>query len=217
MATRRAQRQAVHGRDEMLGMLVSCISGAAVLAFISPQLLRGTLGYLLGGGALFASVFAVIFHLRQGGSMAGAFLLVMLTGSLTAGSMYGIWWYSFVYLASQPNLFNVSALGQSVQQPMLLQPTSTSIPATSSAALVAAPSADASKQCGRARVQGVEALALRAEPTQRAAQLGAVPEDEVVDLACTPTVISDNIVWQKVRWGNTNGWMSTRFLQGQQP
>lgn len=211
------RRHAVRGRDEMLEMLVSCIGAAAILAFMSPQLLRGVLGYLLGGAALFAIVFAVFFHLRQGGSLAGALLLVMLTGSVTAGSMYGIWWYSFVYLASQPDLFNVAALGQSIQQPTVLPSPRASVPSTPSAASVAAPSVDVSTSCGRALVRGVEALALREGPTQRAAQLAAVPQDEAVDLACVPTVTSENIVWQKVHRGDTEGWMSTSFLQVQQP
>lgn len=205
----------------MLGMLVSCIGAAAILAFISPQLLFGLYGRVLGIGATVAIVLAIFFHLRQGGSIIGALLHVLLTGGLAAGSMYGIWWYFFIHLASQPNLFSFAPLGQT----SFNSPTTVSQPHPSVSAAVSmdeslsTPPLPVSPMpgCGRATVYEVEALALRAEPTRSSHQLTAVDRGNKVDLLCEPTVHADEREWYKVRYGVIEGWMSARYLDVQQP
>lgn len=222
MTTRKAQREASRGRDESLGMLVSCISAAAMLAFISPQLLLGTLGYVLGSGAILAIILAVVCHLRQGGSMAGAFVLVLLAGSLTTGTMFGIWWYFVVYLPAQPNLLNVGALGTSINsQPTAAAHTdsaqsSTSPIVTTAASAQSVPSA-AAQVCGTAAVREVQALALRAAPARKSPQLATVAQGTHVGLICAPLVRADDLDWYKVKYGAIEGWMSARYLDIQQP
>ncbi|HEY0737749.1 MAG TPA: SH3 domain-containing protein [Herpetosiphonaceae bacterium] len=222
MTTRRARREAARGRDEMLGMLVSCIGCAAILAFISPQLLQGTLGAMLGAGAVLSIVFAIFFHLRHGGSAAGALVLVLFSVSITAGSMFGLWWYLFVYVASQPGLFTFGALAQS-PAPQPTSATTLSAPGFSSDLAEAGPAVAPSiapvpgSTCGSAVVKEVEALALRAEPTRSSQQLAAIARGNRVDILCTASVQADDREWYNVRSGSVEGWMSARYLDVQQP
>lgn len=222
MATRRARREAARGRDEMLGMLVSCIGCALILAFISPQLLLGGIGIVLGMGAALAIVFAIFFHLRHGGSAAGALVLVLFTGGITAGSMYGLWWYLFVYVASQPGLFTFGtpALPQSSQPQStvaLPSPVFSSDLADGAPTVAPSPSLMPGSTCGSAVVQEVEVLALRAEPTRSSQQLAAIGRGNLVELLCADSVQADGRQWYKVRSGNLEGWMSARYLRMQQP
>lgn len=222
MTTRRVRRQAERGRDEMLGMLVSCIGCAAILAFVSPQLLLGGIGMVLGIGAALAIVFAIFFHLRQGGSAAGALVLVLFTGGITAGSMYGLWWYLFVYVASQPGLFTfgIPALPQSSQpqsRAALPSPAFSSDLADAAPTVVPSSSPMPGSICGSAVVQEVEALALRAQPTRSSQQLAAIARGNQVDVLCVAPVQADDREWYNVRSGNVEGWMSARYLTMQQP
>ncbi len=221
MTHRRRRAQAARGRDECLGMLVLCIGGAAIIAFISPRLLLGAYGLIFGIGAVLSIILAAVFHLRQGGSATGALVLVLFTASITTGSLYGVWWYFFIHIASQP-LFTFESLGQTgAREPargFVVQPSV--LPADGpGVGLVVSPSPSLmpAQTCGRAVVYDVDALALRAKPTRSPQQLAAVARGTPVDLACEDPIHADNIQWYKVRLGAIEGWMSARYLQVQQP
>lgn len=218
MTTRRARREAALGRGEMLGTLVSCIGCAAILAFISPQLLLGKWGAMLGAVAALSAVLAIFFHLRDGGSAAGALVLVLFIGGITAGSMYGLWWYLFVYVASQPFSFGTPAQSQAPQPQSTSAMPAPSFNATlveSTSTVVPSPSPMPGSICGSAVVIEVEALALRAEPTRSSQQLAAIGRENLVELLCTDPVQADGREWYKVRSGNVEGWMSARYLHVQ--
>ncbi|HEY0607389.1 MAG TPA: SH3 domain-containing protein [Herpetosiphonaceae bacterium] len=218
MTTREARQQAALGRGEMLGTLVSCIGCAAILAFISPQLLLGKWGAMLGAVAALSAVFAIYFHLRDGGSAAGALVLVLFVGGITAGSMYGLWWYLFVYVASQPFTFGTVAQSQApppTSATTLPSPGFNAALAESTATVAPSPSPMPGSICGSAVVIEVEALALRAEPTRSSQQLAAIVRGNLVDLLCIDPVQADGREWYKVRSGNVEGWMSARYLHVQ--
>jgi hypothetical protein len=209
------------GRDEMLGILVSCIGAAAILAFISPQLLFGPYGLVLGSGAALAIVLAIFFHLRQGGSLVGACIHILLTGGLTAGSMYGIWWYFFIHLASQPNLLSFGPIAPTTFNPPAgisqTHPTVSAAVSTDGRLSTAPLTASPVPTCGTATVHEVDALALRAEPTRGSQQRTAIERGNRVELLCEPIVHADDREWYKVRYGTIEGWMSARYLHVQQP
>jgi|GEM_PF-6558352 len=70
----------------------------------------------------------------------------------------------------------------------------------------------ASDGCGRARVVGVEALAIRAAPTRQSTQVGAAPAGATVEVLCDRPVAADERVWLRVRYGAIEGYMSDRYL-----
>lgn len=67
--------------------------------------------------------------------------------------------------------------------------------------------------CRQATVVGVDALAIRAEPSRSSAQLGEVPRGGVVDVLCQAPIDADGRTWIKARSGAMEGYMSTNYLQ----
>lgn len=213
----RARRAARRDRDDALDVFLRCIATGAIVACFVPGLLTGALGKLFLTAAVLSGFFAILFHVRQGGSIVGALLRLVWIGSIGAGTIIGVWWYFTVYLAAQPHLFNFGSLGQ--QPPLsihsaasITNPVSaTSQPVIPIVTVVpqvqAAPSA-----CGEAVVKGTTALSIRAAPTRQSQRLGVVPEGHTVMLVCSPEVTADGLRWYRVSSGTVDGWMSARYL-----
>lgn len=75
------------------------------------------------------------------------------------------------------------------------------------------PVRDPNEVCGQATVVGVDALAIRAEPSRSSALLAEVQRGGVVDVLCQEPIDADGRTWAKVRSGAVEGYMSTNYLQ----
>lgn len=207
--SRSGNRRIRQGRDEALGIIVSCIGAGAILAYVSPALLPGPYGWVLGAGIVFGAIVAMIGQRRSGGSFAGGLFRIVVVAGITAASMFGLWWYFFVYIASQPSLFDFSSIGKATEQTAIADQQQLRLLASASAPAEGEPGAGL---CGSAIVQGVELLNLRSQPSLASEALVAIPQGQTVQVLCDPQTQADSIVWQKVRSGSTEGWMSIRFL-----
>lgn len=106
MATRR--RRQTQPTNEILGMVVSCIGGYAILFGISPTIANGTIGLFLIGGAILSSILYIIIGLRNGRQVFRSIIELLIVSLIAFVTVYGCIWYFTVYLASQSNLFNFS-------------------------------------------------------------------------------------------------------------
>jgi hypothetical protein len=198
---------------------VSCIAGAAILAYMSPQLLLSAYGVVLGIGALVAILFAIFFHHRHGGTIAGAVTLVLFVGGLSVGTFYAVWWYFFIHLAAQPLFSFQAAPPRQPAATAIIAPTATVLtetPPAHIAPIVVTPS-PTTEVCGTAIVHTVAALAVRAEPTRASEQLTAISQGRTVEVLCDAPIEADDRVWRKVRVQAVEGYMSLRYLTIQQP
>ncbi len=68
------------------------------------------------------------------------------------------------------------------------------------------------EQCGVGTVVNVAALSIREETNRESRMLGEVPGGQQVAVLCVPQIFDDGRSWAFVRYGATEGWMSTNFL-----
>ncbi len=67
--------------------------------------------------------------------------------------------------------------------------------------------------CNTATVVGVDALAIRDQPSLSSHRIGSASRGQSVDVLCDEPVQADERIWLRVRIGSIIGWMSSRFLQ----
>ncbi|NJN68328.1 MAG: SH3 domain-containing protein [Chloroflexaceae bacterium] len=58
----------------------------------------------------------------------------------------------------------------------------------------------------------VTALSIRERPTRNSEKVGEVGQGNPVEVLCVEPVFADERVWLRVRHGDTEGWMSSRYL-----
>ncbi len=198
----------------------------AVLWAVSPHVLTSWGGLLVLGGAGLSGLLSLVEGVQRGQRLAAALTRVLGVGVLAFGAVYGPLWaltelspsasWSRISMGASQQLA-APATAVPTRPPATVSPQATAIP-TSVPTLPPMPSpvpgvAAAAGTCGQATVSGVAGLALRAAPGARSQVLGARPQGTTVDVLCEAPVKADGIIWQHVRSGDAEGWMSAQFLK----